>query len=81
MSLALIGHLGGAATKGVGRRPCHSDRWVPPARGWLPESSRLFFLYTWLFSLYVNLTCGPPLVLFLITPYRNRHSPKLVKFY
>ena len=37
-------------------------------------------LPTWSF-LYVNQTCGPPFVLILITPARNRQSPKLVEFY
>jgi hypothetical protein len=63
MSLALIGHLGGVATQGVeAPAPVIVIGGVPPPRGWLPESSRLFFLYTWLFSLCVNLINGPPLV-------------------
>jgi len=30
-------------------------------------------------SLDVNLTYGPPFVIILVTPYSNRHSPKLVE--
>jgi len=33
----------------------------------------------WVFSL-CNLTCGPPFVIILRTPYRNRHSLELMEF-
>jgi hypothetical protein len=52
----------GGRLGGWGARPYHSDRWVPPPRVLLPVSSRLFLLYMWPFSLYINMTCGPPLV-------------------
>jgi hypothetical protein len=38
------------------------DRWVPPPRVLLFVSFILFFLYMWPFYLYINMTCGPPLV-------------------
>jgi hypothetical protein len=46
---SLIGSAGGGWPEGVGVRPCLSDRWAPPSRGWLPESSRLYFFGLWSF--------------------------------
>ena len=58
-----------------------------PTLGWLPQEphfaglpSRVFYsipeLRMWS-SLHVNPTCGPPFVLILITPYKNRQSRNL----
>jgi hypothetical protein len=47
---------------GGGRPSCLACGPSPPG-GDLPESSRVFFFIVWSVSLYVNLTCGPPLVI------------------
>jgi hypothetical protein len=39
----------GGCSEGGGALPCLSDRWVPPSKGWLPESSRLYFFSVWSF--------------------------------
>jgi hypothetical protein len=58
--------------------------WLPswPHFAWLLP--RVFWIVLELMfgsSLNVNLTCGPPFLIILITPYKNKQSPKLVEFY
>jgi hypothetical protein len=63
MSSHLIGGVIGADAQEGGGRPGHLTCGPSPPGGDLPESSRIFFFIVWSASLYVNLTCGPPLVI------------------
>ena len=62
-----VSPLGGRPWQG-GAPPLPYGRWAPPFRWCLPEPSRVFLSWRFMYSLYVNLTCGPPFVLIPITP-------------
>jgi hypothetical protein len=58
-----MGSMGEAGAQAQGR-PSYCLAFGPsPSGEYLLESSRVFFFKVWSISLYVNLTCGPSLVL------------------
>jgi hypothetical protein len=60
----------GRAPRPRGGHPCCLASGPSPPGKYLLEFSRIFFFIVWSVSLYVNLTCGPPLVLSCQTPVK-----------
>ena len=69
-----------ASPNKVGLLPLCNGRWAPPFRWCLLESYGVFLSCRFMYPLYVNLTCGPPFVLILITSVEIDNHQNLWNF-